>query len=69
MMVAAEREKPGHRARHWKQPMPKASFGVSSSSVRQDSRNFIFSTTIIIMAPTMRAKTTVFGVKRYSLMS
>ena len=31
MMVAAERENPGQSARHWKQPMPKASFGVISS--------------------------------------
>ena len=33
MMVAAEREKPGNRARHWKQPMPKARPGVMSSRV------------------------------------
>ena len=59
MIVAADREKPGQRARHWNRPIPSASPGVISSSVVTLPFLFLASTINMSTAPTARAIATV----------
>ena len=66
-MVAAARDVPGHKARTWNSPTPRACDKVSVSSECEVRRETIFSAMIIATPPIASAQVTATGVKRCCL--
>ena len=60
-IVAAERENPGHSARHWASPIPSACFMLTEPSSCVVTRSGKASTSRINSAPTIKASATVAG--------
>ena len=64
LMVAADRENPGQRDRHWNRPIPSACLKSSTSRVAMRGAGGRASMARMATAPTARAPATVSGVNK-----